>query len=175
MKLHLCCGKRDFGPDWTHIDMADFPHVKYHDITKLPFEDNSADLIYCCHGIGYFDREEIIPILQEWKRVLKPGGVLRIATPDFDKVIKLSESNSMRFISMIYGKWDTGKGFIYYKTGYNFTSLWEVLWSCEFKNIFIYNWLETEHAKFDDFSQAYIPHMDKENGTLISLNIQCTK
>jgi hypothetical protein len=28
---------------------------------------------------------------------------------------------------------------------------------------------------FDDHSQAYIPHMDKENGTLISLNIETIK
>jgi hypothetical protein len=36
-------------------------------------------------------------------------------------------------------------------------------------------WRETEHAHVDDFSQAYIPHMDKENGILISLNIECDK
>ncbi|HAI38830.1 MAG TPA: methyltransferase, partial [Maribacter sp.] len=38
-----------------------------------------------------------------------------------------------------------------------------------------YDWRQTEHAKFDDHSQAYIPHMDKENGTLISLNIEAVK
>ena len=38
-----------------------------------------------------------------------------------------------------------------------------------------YDWRETEHAEFDDHSQAYIPHMDKENGTLISLNIEGVK
>ena len=36
-----------------------------------------------------------------------------------------------------------------------------------------YNWKNTEHAQFDDHSQAYLPDMDKENGTLISLNIEC--
>ena len=38
-----------------------------------------------------------------------------------------------------------------------------------------YDWRETEHSMFDDHSQAYIPHMDKENGTLISLNLESTK
>ena len=46
MKLHLGCGKRDFGPEWIHIDGADFPHIKSHDITKLDFEENTVDLIY---------------------------------------------------------------------------------------------------------------------------------
>ena len=44
-----------------------------------------------------------------------------------------------------------------------------------FKDIKRYDWRETEHAEFDDHSQAYLPHMDKENGTLISLNVECTK
>ena len=36
-------------------------------------------------------------------------------------------------------------------------------------------WRETEHSQFDDHSQAYVPHMDKENGVLISLNVECNK
>jgi hypothetical protein len=38
-----------------------------------------------------------------------------------------------------------------------------------------YQWDHTEHAQFDDHSQAYLPHMDKKNGTLISLNVECIK
>lgn len=37
------------------------------------------------------------------------------------------------------------------------------------------NWRETEHSDVDDFSQAYLPHMDKENGILMSLNIEAIK
>ena len=43
------------------------------------------------------------------------------------------------------------------------------------KNIFIYDWRKTEHAQFDDHSQAYLPHMDKKNGELISLNVESNK
>ena len=38
-----------------------------------------------------------------------------------------------------------------------------------------WNWRETDHAEFDDFSQAYIPHMDKDQGTLMSLNLEAIK
>lgn len=34
-------------------------------------------------------------------------------------------------------------------------------------------WKNTEHSQFDDYSQSYIPHMDKINGTLMSLNVEC--
>ena len=64
MKLHLGCGKRDFGEDWTHIDKADFPHIKHHDVTSLPFEDDSCDIIYASHLLEYFDREEVIHVLK---------------------------------------------------------------------------------------------------------------
>jgi predicted SAM-dependent methyltransferase len=56
-KLHLGCGKRNFGPDWVHIDGSDFPHVVSNNITKLEFDDNSVDLIYTSHTLEYFDRD----------------------------------------------------------------------------------------------------------------------
>ena len=51
----------------------------------------------------------------------------------------------------------------------------EDLKSIGFKNVIKYDWRKTEHAMFDDHSQAYIPHMDKETGILMSLNIECYK
>jgi len=44
-----------------------------------------------------------------------------------------------------------------------------------FKNVKRYDWHETEHSHIDDFSQCYLPHMDKENGKLMSLNVEATK
>lgn len=64
---------------------------------------------------------------------------------------------------------------IYHKTIYDFDSLKKLLMSVGFKNVDRYDWRKTSHSKFDDHSQAYLPHMDKENGTLISLNVECVK
>ena len=64
---------------------------------------------------------------------------------------------------------------IYHKTTYDFDSLKLVLNKCGFTNIDYYDWGQTEHSNFDDHSQAYIPHMNKTNGTLISLNVEATK
>ena len=167
VKLHLGCGKRDFGPSWVHIDKADFPHVKYKDVTKLPFETGTVDVIYACHLIAYFDREEIIPILKEWKRVLIPGGVLRLATPDFRAMAKIylreNCSNLNQFLGPLYGKMEG----IYHKTTYDLYSLIELLASVGFKDIRKYDRFKTDHARHDDHSAAMI------EGNLISLNIQC--
>ena len=84
LQLHLGCGKR-YIPGFVHVDTAAFPHIDYrHDVRTLPmFDDNSVDLIYACHVIEYFDRIEVLDVLREWHRVLKPDRVLRLAVPDF--------------------------------------------------------------------------------------------
>lgn len=177
MKLHLGCGKRDFGSDWIHIDGADFPHIVSNDITKLNYDDNTFDLIYSSHTIEYFDRNEVINVLNEWRRVLKVGGILRLAVPDFGSMINLYNNGYEleSFLGPLYGKMPMGDVTIYHKTCYDFKSLKKLLETNGFNEVVYYDWKETEHSHIDDHSQAYIPHMDKENGTLISLNIECKK
>lgn len=178
MKLHLGCGWRNFGEDWIHIDGGDYEHLDYHDITNLPFDDNSVDLIYASHVIEYFDRDEVKLVLQEWNRVLKKGNVLRIAVPNFEIISKLYLNHHMsleNFLGPMYGKMIMGDKIIYHKTIYDLESLQKLLESCNFINTKTYDWRNTEHSLFDDHSQAYIPHMDKEKGTLISLNIESLK
>lgn len=179
MKLHLGCGWRNFGKDWIHIDAGDHEHLDHKiDISHLPFEDNSTDLIYLSHTIAYFDRAEIIDRLNEWRRVLKPEGILRLATPDFDALVSLVISKKIpleKVLGPLYGKMQMGADVIYHKTVYNFESLKKLLEDNGFKDVIRYDWKKTDHSQFDDHSQAYIPHMDKENGTLISLNVECRK
>lgn len=57
------------------------PYMK-GDIRKLPFEDNTADLIFTCHVIEHFWPWDLQEILKEWKRVLKPGGLLVTECPN---------------------------------------------------------------------------------------------
>ena len=179
IKLNIGCGWRNFGEDWVHIDGGDYDHLDYTDITKLEFKDNTIDLIYASHVIEYFDREEVIPLLQEWFRVLKPGSKLRIAVPDFEAMVKLyleEGYNLESFLGPLYGKMPMGDETIYHKTTYDFFSLEKGLLSIGFTSVDRYNWRDYPvHLENDDHPQAYKPNMDKENGTLISLNIEATK
>ena len=180
MKFNVGCGWRDFGKDWIHIDAGDYEHLQSTDIYMKDYEDDCADLIYASHVIEYFDREEIVELLECWKRVLKDGGILRVAVPDFKSMVLLYTDYNFSykiedFLGPLYGKMKMGDKTIYHKTVYDFDSLSEVLQSNGFKQPKLYDWSQTEHSEFDDHSQAYIPHMDKENGTLISLNMECVK
>lgn len=178
IKLNLGCGWRDFGPDWTHIDGGNYPHLHSKDIVNLPFEDNSVSLIYASHVFEYFDRDEGLLLLKKWYSKLKPGGILRLAVPNFNIMATLYIERKYplsSFIGPLYGKMPMGDTTIYHKTTYDYDELEKLLIDANFSNVGEYNWEDTEHAQFDDHSQAYLPHMDKENGTLLSLNVQAIK
>ena len=179
VKLHLGCGWRNFGDDWIHVDGGNYKHLKHSSITDLSWaQDKSVDLIYASHVFEYFDREEAINVLAEWYRILKPGAILRIAVPDFEVLCNLYSKKEItleQMVGPIFGKMAMAETTIYHKTTYDLSSLSKLVKENGFKNCVKYDWRETEHAEFDDHSQAYIPHMDKLNGTLISLNIECNK
>lgn len=177
MKLHLGCGKRHL-PGFVHIDAVDFPHVDHvATIDNLSFiADNSVELIYNCHVLEHFKRRDVPRVLREWRRVLKPGGVLRISVPDFAslcKVYQKYDGNLDLVVGALFGRQD-----YLYNIHYNvfdFATLSRFLTDAGFASVRPYDWRETEHAAIDDYAQAYIPHMDKEKGIQISLNVEATK
>ena len=178
MRFNIGCGWRDFGKDWIHIDGGDYDHLDSDDIFIKEYESNSADLIYSSHFIEYLDMEEVITLLERWKEVLKTNGVLRLAVPNFEVYANLYSSGEYpldNFLGVLYGKMPMGDETIYHKTVYDFHSLKSLLKNIGMKEIKKYNWEETSHSEFDDHSQAYLPHMDKENGTSMSLNVECKK
>ncbi len=181
MQIHLGCGKR-YIPGFVHIDLADFPHIDYRRrIDSLPmFDDETVDLIYCSHALEYFDRIEALLVLAEWYRVLRKGGLMRLAVPDFEalaKVYNTHDHNLDLILGPLYGRMEIegNTELIYHKTIYDFESLKKTLEKAAFVDIRRFEWRDTVHKDFDDYSQAYIPHMDKENGILISLNVEAKK
>ena len=179
MKINMGCGWRNFGSDWVHIDGGKYDHLDYHDICVLPFENDSVDIIYASHVIEYFNRTELAEMLDEWKRVLKPGAILRVAVPDFEALAKLyvaeNDFTLDNLVGPLFGQMPMGKQTIYHRTVYDFVSLKKVLLESGFHGIRKFEWRDTDHAHHDDHSQAYFPHMDKVSGTLVSLNVEGVK
>ena len=183
MKFNIGCGWRNFGEDWVHIDGGDYDHLDSDDIFIRNYKNDSADLIYASHFIEYLDREEVVPLLERWREVLKPSGVMRLAVPNFSKIaslyIKGYEPYGMDdFVGLLYGKMPFGDETIYHKTVYDYNSLAEILMSSGFTNIRTWDWEEVfidENEGFDDYSQAYIPHMQKDTGLMMSLNVEAIK
>jgi predicted SAM-dependent methyltransferase len=144
-------------------------------IDDLPFEDNSADIIYACHVLEHYDRNQTINVLKEWYSVLKPGGLLRLCVPDIEAlclVYRLT-GDLTKILGPLYGRQDYAENTHY--IGFDFATLTSALTSAGFVSIHRYDWRDTEHSDLDDYSQSYYPHLDKEGGILTSLNMEATK
>lgn len=176
MKLHLGCGNK-YIPGYVHIDAVEFDHIDHvASIDRLSFiESNTVDVIYNCHVLEHFKRADVENILEEWYRVLKPGGILRTAVPDFEAICNVY--NSTGDLSKVIGPIMGRQNYLYniHYNVFDFKTLSAHLNRIGFQDIKRWDWRETEHAHIDDYSQSYIPHMDKENGILMSLNIQGQK
>jgi predicted SAM-dependent methyltransferase len=86
-KLHLGCGT-NIVPGWINLD-ANPPHGAHgwDAAQDLPFETGSASLIYAEHLIGHLAPPGIMRLLRDCYRVLAPGGILRLSTPDLQTLI----------------------------------------------------------------------------------------
>ena len=51
------------------------------DNLPLPFPDDCADMIFIEHALEHFAGDHFLKLLEEFRRILKPGGVLRVCVP----------------------------------------------------------------------------------------------
>jgi hypothetical protein len=176
MKLHLGCGIKHID-GFINIDVRMLEGVdEVDDVNTLSkYAKDSINLIYACHVLEHSKRNKYLETLKRWHYILKDGGILRISVPDIEKVfLHYSNNKDLRILrGFLWGGQNYEQNFHY--MGWDFKTLEEDLIEVGFKNISRYDWKITEHAHIDDFSQCYLPHMDKENGMLMSLNIEAIK
>ena len=182
LKLNLGCGNRKIH-GFTNIDAREDvePDVVY-DITKINDIFDRADLIYACHVLEHFPTcafpfqpRTWKEVLSNWSKALKAGGTLRLSVPDVraacEHFLLTNDFDSVK--AFFYGGQKYDYDFHYH--GWTLDTLTVALEEAGFTNIRKYNWEDTEHFYIDDYSQAYLPHMDKTSGKLMSLNIEATK
>lgn len=140
------------------------------------FEKNSVDLIYCCHMLEHLTYRDSYEALERWYDVLKVGGILRLAVPDIEAAVKYYylHYNLPAIRTMLWGS--QLHEFDYHYHGWDFATLKSDLNRVGFKGVRRWDWRTTPpHNYIDDYSQAYLPNMDKVNGMLMSLNVEGTK
>jgi predicted SAM-dependent methyltransferase len=64
----------------------------------LPYADGSVDEIRASHILEHFTFGDAQKAMEEWSRVLKPGGRIRISVPDVDKVLKDETPNRLFYL-----------------------------------------------------------------------------
>ncbi len=87
--VNLGCGQR-FHSDWVNLDLhpAD-PSVQKWDLQDdLPFPDESFDVVYHSHVLEHLSKADGLQLLRRCRRVLKPNGILRVAVPDLERIVR---------------------------------------------------------------------------------------
>lgn len=98
--LNIGCGT-DYKDGWINIDNNSDNNIDKVDLNwdlrdPLPFKDGSIDFIFNEHFIEHLTVEEAQKSIKDFMRVLKPGGVMRIAMPDLEDVIELYNDKNWR-------------------------------------------------------------------------------
>ena len=89
VKVQLGCGHKPWA-GWINVDgdrARDTADV-IADLRAVPMESDSVDVAVAIHVIEHFYQWEAGPVLQEWRRILKPGGLLILELPCMDKVLR---------------------------------------------------------------------------------------
>jgi ubiquinone/menaquinone biosynthesis C-methylase UbiE len=178
VKLHLGCGSR-FIPGYVHVDAKAASHIDIvGPVENLSMRDGSVSLIYASHVLEHFGRFEYKAVLREWFRVLAPGGILRLAVPDFAACAAIYYESGLvdgltGLVGLLVGGQRDGNDF--HKMIFDEEFLRRDLLTLGFREVRRWDWRATEHASVDDYSQAYIPHMRKDDGRLMSLNLEAVK
>ena len=87
--LNLGCGTH-YHNSWTNLDFVSTgKNVIAHNLLQgVPFEDNSFDVVYHSHVLEHFNKKDGKAFIKECHRVLKPGGIIRIAVPDLEQIAR---------------------------------------------------------------------------------------
>ena len=81
--------------EWTNVLFTVRPQpagerdIYHHDVRKpLPFADMTFEAAYALHIIEHLTPAEAASLVSELYRVLRPGGIIRISTPDLEDICR---------------------------------------------------------------------------------------
>jgi SAM-dependent methyltransferase len=88
-RLNWGCGASG-EPGWINSDVKEGPGIDLPcDIRDgLPLADDAIDYAVSIHALPEVPYDGLVPVLRELRRVLRPGGVLRLALPDLLKGVE---------------------------------------------------------------------------------------
>lgn len=89
MRLNVGCGRHVL-EGWVNVDVVRSPKASRDPeilakATEIPLEDGCADELMAIHLFEHFYLWEAPQALAEWRRLLKPGGLLVLEMPDIVK------------------------------------------------------------------------------------------
>jgi predicted SAM-dependent methyltransferase len=89
--LNMGCGSHFVSSEeWTNLDFVSTSEqvIAHNLLSGIPFPDHSFDLVYHSHVLEHFSKNDGKKLVEECYRVLKPGGIIRIAIPNLEEIAK---------------------------------------------------------------------------------------
>ena len=89
LRLHLGSASNRL-PGWVNVDLVRPGRALdlYWDLRRpIPFPDSSVDAIFAEHLLEHLPFPAGIRLLRECRRVLRPGGIVRVGVPDLDRYV----------------------------------------------------------------------------------------
>ena len=89
--LNIGCGNiYSVSEQWTNLNFfSSEKAVIAHNLLKgVPFEDEQFELVYHSHVLEHFAKDDGEKLIKECWRVLTKGGILRIAVPDLEQIVR---------------------------------------------------------------------------------------
>lgn len=84
IRLNIGGGTKRYG-GWLNVDIREDADI-VSDVRAIPVPDHYADEAMAIHILEHLWRWEAVDVLKEWRRVLKPGGMLAVEVPDLVKI-----------------------------------------------------------------------------------------
>ena len=100
-RLQFGCGAFSM-PGWINANLEPGPGVDLSgDIRHgLPLPAESVQYIVSMHALVELPYLDVVPALRELRRILEPGGVLRLGLPDLDRAIAAYTSGDRAYFSV---------------------------------------------------------------------------
>jgi SAM-dependent methyltransferase len=140
-RLHFGCG-RITPAGWINVDIrpGDGVDLCCDLVAGLPLDDDSIDYISSQHALQEINVLDQVRALRELRRVLNPGGVLRLVLPDLDRAIDAYRAGRGEYFCA--HDWDTIDG--------NFIT--HIVWYSDTRTLFTYPFARELLGKagFDD-------------------------
>ena len=85
--VNVGCGDQPL-PGFVNLDLDRDADLKLDVRRGLPFADGTVDGIHSEHFVEHLTQGELLAFLRECRRALRPGGVVRVATPDLAEIVR---------------------------------------------------------------------------------------
>jgi SAM-dependent methyltransferase len=175
-RLNWGCGN-DPRPGWINSDQKDLPGIDLVCDARsgLPLETGSIDYAVSIHALPEIPYDDLVPVLTELRRVLKHGGVLRLALPDLERGVAAYERGDRDYFLIPDDEWrDIGSKLVVQLAWYGYSRTLfvrgfvdELLHKAGFASI--------EHVGYRETSSPYPEIVELDNREHESLFVEARK